>query len=317
MSIVGMYWVFFWLCGIIWGSSFILIRIGVEATDPLHVAFLRLAVGALFMLLTVVLTRQTLPRLSRLWASFALLGLTNNALPFFLISWGEVSVESGITSVLNATTALFGLVIAHLAFREERMTPQKLVGVVVGFLGVVVLAARNWQGGEIMQSNLLGQAAILGAAFCYGISTIFTKKVMQGANLPPTVMAAMVMTFGALYTGLAILIGGALGAVPAALPVTISLEAVAAMAALGFVNTFIAYLLYYQVVVGLGAARTTMITYVVPPVALLLGVIFLGERLDAYILVGAGMVFAGIGIVNLRAFNRLNAWLARPKAALP
>lgn len=88
-----------------------------------------------------------------------------------------------------------------------------------------------------------------------------------------------------------------------------------AILTLGFLNTFIAYLLYYQVVAGLGAARTTMITYVVPPVALLLGVVFLGERMDAYIVIGAGMIFAGIGIVNLRAFNRLNVLLAKPKTA--
>ena len=310
-----MYWSFFWLCGVIWGSSFILIHIGVKATDPLHVAFLRLAVGALFMIATVTLTRQKWPRFGRLWGAFALLGLTNNALPFFLISWGEMSVESGITSVLNATTALFGLLIAHLAFREERMTPQKLIGVTLGFLGVVVLAARNWQGGEVVHSSLWGQWAILGASFCYAISTTFTKKVMQGANVPPTVMAALVMVFGALYTGLAVVFGAALGAVPLTTPVDMRPDALLAILTLGFLNTFVAYLLYYQVVAGLGAARTTMITYVVPPVALLLGVVFLGERMDAYIVIGAGMIFAGIGIVNLRAFNRLNVLLAKPKTA--
>ena len=307
-----MYWLYFWLCGTIWGSSFMLIRVGVEATHPIHVAFVRLAVGALFMLGTALLMRYSFPTDRKTWFSFALLGLTNNALPFALISFAETSVESGLASVLNATTALFGLVIAHFAFRDERMTPQKIVGVVMGFIGVIILGARNWQGGELQTSSLVGQFAMLGASFCYAISTSYTRKVMQGAQLAPTMTAALIMLFGAFYTGMATLIGAGLGTLPLSAPLTMSPDALLAILVLGFLNTYVAYLLYYQLVHGLGAARTTMITYVVPPVALLLGVLFLGEQLDAYIIGGAALIFAGIGVVNMRLFRSINQWFAKP-----
>lgn len=293
-------WAMFWLVALIWGSSFMLIRIGVEAIHPLHLVLIRVGIAAIGLGLVIVFTRRHIPRDPRTLLAMVVIGIGNNAIPFTLISWGEQTVESGLTSVLQATAALFALVVAHFAFKDERITLRKLVGLGLGFCGIVVLASRNWQDGQIATGSLLGQMAIVGASLAYATFTSLSRKVLSGGQVAPIVLAAITMISATFAEAAFILIGNLTGDIPLQTPADLSLTAFGAVLVLGFLNTFIAYLMYYEVVKGLGVARAAMVTYVVPAVGLILGVVFLGEILDAYIILGAGCIFAGIAIVNLR-----------------
>lgn len=295
-------WLYFWLVGLIWGSSFMLIRIGVEAIHPFHVVLIRVSIAAIGLCLVVIARRKHFPRDFRTIRSIAIIGVGNVVMPFTLISVGEQSIDSGLASVLQATAALFSLVVAHFAFSDERITRQKVLGLLLGFIGVVVLASRNWQDGQVLTGSLMGQLAVIGASFCYAIFTTYSRKVIQG-QIEPVVLSALAMLSASLVESVIVYGGSALGQIPPFIPYDIEPRAFFAVLLLGFLNTFIAYLMYYDVVKALGVARASMVTYIVPVVGLTLGVLFLDELLDAKIIIGAALIFTGIGIVNLRWYN--------------
>lgn len=311
-------WVSFWMVAIIWGSSFMLIRIGVAEVHPLHLVFIRTGIAAVGLGLVMVALRKRIPRDRKTLLSLIVIGMGNNALPFLLISWGEQHIESGLASVLQSTAALFTLVVAHFVFADERITRRKVIGLVCGFIGVVVLASRNWQEGGLDLgglAGLAGQLAIVGASLSYATFTTFSRKVIRG-QIEPIVLSAVAMTSAAFTTGILSLIAAAFFDVPFATPVNLPLEALLAILTLGVVNTFIAYLLFYNIVRVLGAARAAMVTYIVPVVGLILGVLFMGEKLDVFIVGGAALIFTGIGIVNLKRLPFLRPKPARLEAAV-
>lgn len=306
-------WLYFWLVGLIWGSSFMLIRIGVEAIHPFHVVLIRVSIAAIGLCLVVIARRKHFPRDFRVIRAIAIIGVGNVVMPFTLISVGEQSIDSGLASVLQATAALFSLVVAHFAFADESITRQKVMGLLLGFAGVVVLASRNWQDGQVMTGSLMGQLAVIGASLCYAIFTTYSRKVIQG-EVEPVVLSALAMLSASLVEAAIVYGGAALGQTPPFVPYDIEPRAFFAVLLLGFLNTFIAYLMYYDVVKALGVARASMVTYIVPVVGLTLGVLFLDEILDAKIIIGAALIFGGIGIVNLR-WHALRLRRAQPIAS--
>src|SRR5262245_23845667 len=175
-------WGGFWLLALIWGSSFLFIRIGVEQLPPFQLVFIRTGIAAIGLTTVVYWRGKRLPMDWRSVGDLLFLGAVNTVLPFALITWGETRIESSLASVLQGTAALFTLVLAHFAFADERFSLRKLAGLLVGFLGVVVLASRS-AGGEIARADstahLLGQAAIIGASFCYALGGTYGRKVMQ------------------------------------------------------------------------------------------------------------------------------------------
>ena len=294
-------WGGFWLLALIWGSSFLFIRIGVEQLPAFQLVFIRTGIAAVGLTMVVYLRGKRLPTDWRSIGDLLVLGVVNTVLPFALITWGEMHIESGLASVLQGTAALFTLVVAHFTFADERISLRKLVGLLIGFLGVVVLASRSTVG-NIVQSDatmhLLGQLAIIVASFCYALGGTYGRKAMQH-RLDPVVVAAGAMTVAALLSGIIAWVSPLLGG-----PAPISLSqltpsVLGAVLALGLVNTFGAYLIYYPLVSILGAARTSMVTYVIPVVGLVLGAIFLGELVDLRLVIGTLLIVGGIGIVNL------------------
>jgi drug/metabolite transporter (DMT)-like permease len=309
-------WAMFWLVAVIWGSSFMLIRIGVAWVNPIHLVTLRVGIAAIGLAFVIMATRRRIPRDPKTLLSLMFIGFGNNVLPFILISWGEISVESGLASVLQSTAALFTLVVAHFTFTDERINVKKALGLTCGFIGVVVLSARNWQGGELMTSSLAGQFAIVGASLSYAVFGAFSRKVINSQTDPkkkvePVMVAFVSMMTAALINALLSFLGAQFFNMPTALPAETPIDVILAVLTLGFVNTFIAYLMFYEIVKH-GAARASMVTYVVPVVGLILGVLFLNEPMDIYIIIGAALIFTGIAIVNLR----LGQWLRmKPKTA--
>lgn len=295
-------WGGFWLLALIWGSSYMFIRIGVAQVPPFQLVFIRTGIAAIGLITVVYGRGKRLPTDWRSIRDLLFLGIVNTIFPFALITWGETRIESSLASVLQATSALFSLVVAHFTFVDERITWRKVIGLSLGFLGVIVLASRS--SGQVASTvtpimHLLGQLAIVISSLCYAIGGVYGRKAMQN-RLEPIVTAAGAMLVAAVITGL-IAYGAPLwgGAAPVGVQ-QLSPRVLGALLALGLVNTFGAYLIFYSLVATLGAARTSMVTYVLPVVGLLLGAIFLDEPIDGRLLLGATLILSSIGISNLK-----------------
>jgi drug/metabolite transporter (DMT)-like permease len=290
----------------IWGSSFLFIRIGVEQLSTFQLVFIRTGIAAVGLNIVVCLRGKRLPTDRAGVRDIAILGVVNTVIPFTLITWGERSIESGLAAVLQATAALFTMIVAHVAFADERVTRRTVAGLVVGFTGVVVLASRSAAADAVAVDatlHVLGQLAIVVASFCYALGGVYSRKAIQ-RRLEPIVAAAGAMTVTALMTGVLTyavpLVGGAAPVALAAL----TPHVLGAILTLGVLNTFVAYLIFYATIETLGAARASMVTYVIPAVGLTLGALFLDEPVDLRLLTGAAMIVGSIGICSATAGRR-------------
>ncbi len=294
-------WLQFWLLCLIWGSSFLFIRIGVEHVPPLQLVFIRTLIAAIGLNIVLWWQKKSFPGRGRNLFDIMFLGIVNTVMPFFLITWGETYIESSLASILQGTAALFTLLVAHFTFADERITPRKLLGLALGFLGVVVLTSRDAStvGTAKPLLYLLGQLAVVAASFCYAIGGTYSRKAMQ-QRLEPLQVSAGAMTIAAVTTGIMTFITPMFGGLPPVDIRQLDSGVLLAILTLGFLNTFIAYLIFYGLVVKLGAARTSMVTYVIPVVGLLLGVIFLKEKLEYRLILGALMIIGSIAVVNLK-----------------
>lgn len=290
-------WVLFALLGLVWGSSFLWIKIAVRDIGPVTLVAWRLLFGLAGLLAVVLVRRPRFPSERRTWAVLGLLGLTNTALPFILISWGETSIDSAVASILNGTVPLFTLVIAHLSLHDDRITPARVIALLTGFAGVVVLVSRDL-GPQGFAGKMGGQLAVLAAAVSYAGSSVLARHNLR--QVDPIVQA---------FVPLAVADAAAWLAIPAferplklpSLPLTWL-----ALVWLGLLGSCLAYLLYFRLLHTLGPTRTTMVTYLFPVVGLILGVVFLGERADWRLVLGAALVAASIAVVN---------WKPRPAAS--
>ncbi len=307
-------WLGFWVLSLIWGSSFLFIRIGVEELPPVQLVFIRTAIAAIGLTAVVYLRGKRLPTDLRSLGDLLLLGIVNTIFPFVLITWGEIHIESGLASVLQGTAALFTLVVAHFSFADEHITIRKLIGLFAGFAGVAVLAGRT--SAETSSSSpalfhLLGQVAIMLASFCYALGGAYSRKVMQH-RLEPIVVSAGAMIVASVVTGIIAYGSPWLGGIAPVAFDQLSLRVLGAALTLGVLNTFAAYLIFYPLIMTLGAARTSMVTYVIPVVGLLLGAMFLGEVIDLRLILGAALILASIAIVNLNLAALLKSFFRQP-----
>jgi len=282
-------WVTFWTLGLIWGSSFLWIKIALDNVGPFTLVAWRLLIGVAGLALVVLFRRPTFPRGLRIYGLLALLGVTNTALPFLLISWGEQSIDSAVASILNGTVPLFAMVFAHFALQDDRMTRARVAGLILGFLGVIVLMSGDLVPGQVRASGL-GQLAVLVASILYAFSTVFARKNLHG--LSPVVQSFVPLVVADLFIWT--------GAVATEAPVLAPTSGLTwfALVWLGLLGSCVAYLLLFTLLHRVGPTRTTMVTYVFPVVGLVLGIVFLQEPVTPSLLIGAAMVVAGILVVN-------------------
>ncbi|HRE47884.1 MAG TPA: DMT family transporter [Aggregatilineales bacterium] len=283
-------WLMFLSVGAIWGSSYLLIKIGVNEFDPIALVALRLGIAAVCFAVMFLVTRRRFPRDPRTLGILALVGITNTALPFILITWGEKYIDSAIAGVLVATTPLFSLVIAHLALADDKITLGKLLGLIAGFTGIVLLATRTAGDG---QNSILGQVAILGASASYGISSVIIKKTLK--NVEPMTVAGVTLMVGGGASVLFML----LAVRPLPNLSLVSTGALLAVIILGVLNTYIAYVLFFRVIKAWSATRATMVTYIAPPFSIALGLLFGSERFDIRLIIGAVLIIGGVILANM------------------
>ncbi|KRA22411.1 hypothetical protein ASD65_18230 [Microbacterium sp. Root61] len=282
----------FVLCGIVWGSSFLFMKVGLEGLSPAQVAWSRLLLGALTLGLFVLARRETLPRSLRVWGHMLVLGVSFCVAPFLLFAWAQQHVTSGLGSIYNATTPIMTAIMAGLVFRVEKLRPIQLLGILVGILGVMVIIA-PWQGLDLAQS-VPAQLAMLGATACYGFSLSYMRRFVSNTG-----MSALVFSFLNIGLGAAVML--LLTPVLVIEPVELSVPVVLAVLALGCLGTGVAYIWNQNALRAWGPTRASTVTYLTPIVGVALGMIVLGEPLSWNEPVGALVVFAGI----LLAQNRL------------
>jgi drug/metabolite transporter (DMT)-like permease len=283
------------LLALIWGASFMLIKIADRQLTPATLILGRLASAA--MLLAVIAfvrlgPRETLAQIRRAWFWLVVVGIVNTAVPFWLLSWGEKRIDSGLASIIQGAVPIFNALLAFAFFREERVGGLRLVGLAIGFVGVALLV------GEQPHGKLLAALAVVAMALCYAIGTLLAGRYLRGT--PPLVVA---LASTAVST-IAVLPAGIIQA-PAEMWHG---ETIAAILVLGFVGTAIAYLLFFALIQRAGANYATLVTYLVPPIALAYGAIFLGESFGgiavgalALILIGVALATGSVRLASLRA----------------
>jgi drug/metabolite transporter (DMT)-like permease len=281
----------------IWGSSFLFIKVGVRELHPLYVTLGRVGLGALTVTALLLLMRDRLPASARLWAHLAVLGAVGVALPFTLFGFGEQRIPSLLAGIWNATTPLIALPLAALAFRTERLTGRRAAGVALGFAGVLVVLG-VWQG--VGGATLTGQLMCFGAASCYGIAIPYQKRFVAGYPASTlSLTAAQLIVATALLAAVAPLAAG-----PPPDPTGLSAEVIASVAALGVLGTGIAFVIHLRNNRLVGASGASMVTYLIPVFAVLVGVVVLGESLTWNQPAGALIVLAGITIAQGRRLRR-------------
>ncbi len=278
---------------ILWGVSFFFVEIALECMTPLTVVACRVGLAALLLLGFVRITGRRLPRDFRTWASFVALGVLNNVLPFSLITWGQTHIDSGLASILNATTPVFSVFLAHFLTADEPLTPNRIMGVFFGWAGVALLMGIDSLNGIGLQTA--GQAAVLGASLCYALAAIFGRRFK---NLDPVVVAACMLTGSACFM------------VPLAFvfeqPLSLNLNpmSLGAVFALASVSTALAYIIYFYVLSRAGATNILLVTFLIPVSAIFLGVWVLGENPGWNAFAGMLLIFAGLVFIDGRVSAR-------------
>ena len=283
---------------LLWGASFLFIKVAVRELTPATLIMFRLGLAALTLAALApfaVGTRETL----RQWRANAgwlvVIALVNTALAFWLLSWGETRIDSGLASIIQAAVPIFNAVIAFGFFREVRVTGARLLGVAIGFVGVAFLVSAQPSG------KVLGALAVVGMAFCYGIGGLLTGRHLRA--VPPHVVALAstgISTLAILPLGIA--------QAPHHVP---GWKVVGSVLALGIPGTALAYLLFFGLIAGAGAAYTSLVTYLIPPIALAYGAVFLGERFGATAFGGLALILGGVALgTGVFAPSRLRRRLA-------
>ncbi|MFF9482893.1 DMT family transporter [Streptomyces sp. NPDC014733] len=278
----------FAVLALIWGFSFLFIKVGTEGFAPLQVTLGRVACGAAVLLAVLVVKRQRLPRSVRTWAHLAVAALFLNALPFSLFAFAELTIPSTLAGICNATSPLWGMVLSVVALSEDRPTRRRVAGLGVGFLGVLTVLGA-WQG--FTDTDLTGTAMALGASLCYPIGWIYVRRTLGGAqDSHLSVSSAQLLLATAQLAVVTPLFTSA--------PTSFPLWPVLSVIALGALGTGLAFLLQYGLVAEIGPTTAQMVTYFIPVIATAAGVVLLGEQLSWNTPVGALIVLAGAALTQ-------------------
>lgn len=291
-------WTLLIILSILWGGSFFFIGVAVKSLPPLTIVTMRVALAAIVLNIVIRIMGYSLIADRRRWSAFLTMGFLNNMIPFLLIVWGQTHIESGLASILNATSPLFGVVVAHVYIKDERITGGRLAGLMVGFAGVVLII-----GPDTLKSlgvNTLAQIAVLGAALSYAFASVFARRFSK-LGVPPMVVATGQVTFSTLILIPLVLVIDK----PWTLPVP-GWETWGALAGLAVLSTALAYVIYFRIIATAGATNSLLVTFLIPVSAILLGTTFLGETLDSHHFVGMGIIGLGLAAIDGRLIGLLS-----------
>ena len=294
------------MLALIWGGAFFFIGVAVRHVQPLTYVWLRLTIAAAAMWLFMRFKGEGIGLPRQAWGSILLLALLNNAIPFTLFGWGQTHIASGLASILNATTPIWGVVVAHFLTRDERMTPRKIAGVVLGFGGVALMIGPSLR--SSLGSSAMAQLACVAASLCYALAAVWARRFKRQGLSP------MAVTTGQLTAGALIMLPFAMVVDQPWTRALPPLGAWGAIVALALVCTAFGYVMYFRLIDSAGATNALLVTLLVPPTAILLGGLFLGEALAPHDFLGLGLIALGLAAID----GRLLSVVARrmlPRAA--
>lgn len=298
-------WLIFVALGFMWGCSYLFIKIAVNDFGTFTLVALRLAIGSALLWTVLRLAGQRLPREPRIYGHLLVMALVNIAIPFLLITWAERSVESALAAVLTSLVPLFVVVLAPLFIHDEPLRVNGIIGLVIGFVGVVVLTSREFTGAG---SDLVSVIALVGSSVSYAAGAVYSRRNVRG--LAPMVPAVFQVTFAALITGLvALLFEQPWTARP-------DLSGIFAILWLGVLGSGFAYLAFFRLLSDWGATRTSLVAYQLPIVGIVLGFLVLREPIDVRILAGTALIIGGVALVNSRYGRQLIFARARPRLSV-
>ncbi|MFL6764793.1 MAG: DMT family transporter [Sphingomicrobium sp.] len=300
-------WLTLGLLALIWGGAFFFIGVAVRHVPPLTYVWLRLTIAAAAMWTYVHFKGEKLGLPREVWGSILLLALLNNAVPFALFGWGQTHIASGLASILNATTPIWGVLVAHFLTHDERMSPRKIAGVLLGFGGVATMIGPSLL--SSLGSGAVAQLACVTASLSYAMAAVWARRFRRQGISPLSVTTGQ-LTAGALMM----------------LPVSMivdkpwthafpPLTAIGAITALALFCTAFGYVLYFRLIATSGATNALLVTLLVPPVAILLGGLFLNETLAPQDFLGLGLIALGLAAIDGRLLSLLSARRRLPTAA--
>ena len=296
-------WAELGLLALIWGATFLSVRVTLNEIPVMTAVLHRTLWAALVLWGWAAIKRLPLPKDPGIWGAFLVMGLLNNIIPFGLFAWGQLTIESGLTAILNATTALFGVLVAAAVFPDEKLSLHKLGGVVLGLCGVALAVGPSVLSG--LDPRSLAQLAVLGGTFSYALAGAWARKRLSG--LPPETAAAGMLTGASLILLPAVLWHDGMPSFDLAPPTWAALVYAALFGTAG------AYLLYYRVLALAGAGNLLIVTLIIPPIAIALGALILHEALPARSFAGFALLALGLLAVNGR-LPRLTLGRKRPRA---
>jgi drug/metabolite transporter (DMT)-like permease len=288
-------WIELFVLAFIWGAGFLAVRLAIDEVPIVTSVAHRVFWAAVILWAFVLVRGLPIPRDPKIWRALIVMGVLNNAIPFSLMAWGQLHIQTGLTSVFNAGTAIFGVVIAALILADERLTTRKIIGSAIGFFGVAT--AIGLQSVRNFDITSLAQLAVIAGTISYAFAGVWARINLTG--LPPQVAAAGMLT------------GSSLVMVPAALLMDGAPSfdlSVTALGAIGYYVVFAtagAYLLYYRILAAAGSANTMIVTLLIPPVSIILGALVLDESLSPNVYIGLALLALGLAVLDGRLFKRL------------
>ena len=289
-------WGVIMLLSLLWGGAFFMIELGLRGFPPITLVFLRMALAVPPMLLILKVMGHRLPGDLKSWRQLFILGTINAALPFILFFWGQTQIDSGLASILNATTPLWGVVTAHFLTRDEKATPARVVGVFLGLAGITVMVGTDALGG--MSGNVLAQIACLAATFFYALAAVYARTLSQSTLTPLVVATGQVITAALIMLPIMLAVDQ-----PWTLP-TPGWDAWAGAIGLAVPSTAIAYVFYFRLIDKAGASNAMLVAFIMPVIAVVLGVAALGETIEPKEAAGAVLIALGLLAIDGRIFGR-------------
>lgn len=284
------------ILSLLWGGTFLLIEIGLKSFPPVTLVFIRMGFAVPPLLLATWLSGERLPQDFKSWRMLTAVGMLNGGLPFMLFFWGQQYLDSGYASILNATTPLWGVLVAHFMTQDEKATPARIAGVLLGMAGIVIMVGASL--GKGMSQSFIAQLACLVSTLFYSFAAVYGRRLSQ-AKMSPMVIATGQTAMAALFLLPAMLVIDQ----PWTLPPP-RLDAVLAGAAIAVLSTALAYVFYFRLIDSAGASNAQLVAFIMPVVAVFLGVAVLGERLSERQLAGSLVIALGLAVIDGRLLPR-------------
>src|SRR6266404_8811500 len=293
----GSEWLALLLLSVLWGGSFFFAGVLIKTLPSVTIVFLRVGLAAVILNALVRALGMRMPAGRSAWLAFFGMGLLNNAIPFCLVVWGQSHIASGLAAILNATTPISTVIVAHLLTDDEKMTGNRFLGVVIGFFGVVILIGPDSLKG--LGTNVLAQVAVLTAAVCYALAGVYGRRFKIMGIVPILAATGQVTASAVLLFPVAMLIDH---------PWTLAMPALPAWAAIvggSVLSTSLGYVLYFRLLATAGATNLLLVTLLIPVSAIVMGTFGLGERLDVRHFAGLAFIGAGLAAIDGRLLVRI------------